>query len=200
MLDAAEALLADRSFEAVSVAAVAERAGVTIGAFYARFPDKDALLEALEERVTDAVLGVVSRATDPARWQGTTVAEALRAYLDDLVTVYHATRGAGRALVLRSHTDAGLRRRLERLNAEGPPRVLDFLLRHGGIRHPDPERGLEIGLLTIRSTLRELVLFDERWPGGSAFPAPILADELTRLFLRYLGIDGRRRVRLEPAG
>jgi AcrR family transcriptional regulator len=198
MLDAAEALLAERGFDEVSVAEIARRAGVTIGAFYARFPDKEALLEALEERVTEVTLATVSRATDPARWDGTTIEEALRSYCRELVDAYRETRGAGRALVLRSRHDPALKRRLGRLNTEGPPRVLEFLLAHGRIRHPDPERALRVALLAVRSTLRELILFGETWPGGAALPRDLLADELTRLFLGYLGIDGRRRLRAAP--
>jgi AcrR family transcriptional regulator len=200
MLDAAEALLAGRGFDEVSVAEIARRAGVTIGAFYARFSDKEALLEALEERVTDAVLATVSRATDPRRWEGTTVEAALRSYCRELVEVYRATRGAGRALVLRSRSDPALKRRLLRLNSEGPPRVLEFLLAHGRIRHPDPKRALQVALLAVRSTLRELILFGETWPGGSPLPPDLLAEELTRLFLGYLGIHGRQRLQAGRSG
>jgi AcrR family transcriptional regulator len=194
MLDAAEALLQSESFDAVSVAAIAARAGVTIGAFYARFPDKEALLEALEVRVTETVLAGLEQVTDPNALEGLTLAEALRRYFDALVAAYLATRGAGRALVLRSHTDGRLRGRLERLNTEGPPRVLRFLL-EGRIRHPEPKRALDLALLVVRSTLRETILFREPTLGGAAVAPAVLATELTRLFLAYLGLDGRTRLR-----
>jgi AcrR family transcriptional regulator len=185
LLDAAEALLQERSFDAVTLADIARRADVTIGAFYARFADKGALLEALEARLTEEVLEVMRRATDPARWTDVPVEEAMRRFLHDLVLVYRRTRGAGRALVLRSHTDLELRRRLERLNSEGLPRVLSFLLTRGGIRHPNPKLALRIGLLVVRSTLRETILFGEKAPGGAVPPA-VLADQLAAMFVRYL--------------
>jgi len=195
LLDAAEALLTEESFDQVTVAEIAARAGVTIGAFYARFADKDALLEALEEQVTEAVLAVVARATDPERWEGATVEEAFRRYLAELVAVYRQTRGAGRALVLQSHTDPALRQRLRRLNTEGPPKVLALVAGQAGIRHPAPNVGLAVAFLAVRSTLREVVLFGETGPGGAALSNDALAEELTRLFLGYLGIPGGARLR-----
>lgn len=195
LLDAAETLLTEASFDQVTVARIAARAGVTIGAFYARFADKDALLEALEERVTEAVLAVVNRAIDPARWEGATIEEAIRHYLAELIATYRETRGAGRALVLQAHTDPALRRRLHRLNVDGPPQVLELLRRHATIHHPAPKLGLEVGFLAVRSLLREILLFGETFPGGSALSDRALAEELTRLLLRYLGVRADARLR-----
>src|SRR5262245_60009024 len=92
LLDAAEALLQRKSFDRVSVAEIAGRAGVTIGAFYARFPDKEALLEALEAQVTESVLRRLERVTDRAALEGLTLEEGLRRYFDALVTAYQETR------------------------------------------------------------------------------------------------------------
>ena len=199
LLDAAETLLESESFDAVSVAEIARRAGVTTGAFYARFADKDALLEALELRVTETVLDRLRRVTERNALDGRTLAEALHRYFAALVDAYVTTRGAGRALVLRSHTDGKLRGRLERLNREGPPQVIDQLLAKAGIKHPKPKQGVELALLTVRSTLRETILFQEPRLNGGPVPPEILVEELTRMFIRYLGLDGRLRVVLPSA-
>src|SRR2546430_7916872 len=50
ILDAAERVLDEKSFTEATLAEIMERAGVTVGAFYRRFPDKDALLHLLDER------------------------------------------------------------------------------------------------------------------------------------------------------
>jgi len=47
MFDAAERLMAERSFEKITVQQIVKEAGTTIGAFYTRFKDKDALLESM---------------------------------------------------------------------------------------------------------------------------------------------------------
>ena len=50
ILNAAERVLEEKSFTEATLAEIMERAGVTVGAFYRRFPDKDALLHLLDER------------------------------------------------------------------------------------------------------------------------------------------------------
>jgi AcrR family transcriptional regulator len=50
LLDAASALFAERGFSGTSVAAIADRAGVTTGAIYSNFAGKDDLFTAVVER------------------------------------------------------------------------------------------------------------------------------------------------------
>jgi AcrR family transcriptional regulator len=195
MLDAAEALLQKQSFDAVSVNEIARAAGVTTGAFYTRFPDKEALLGALEDRLTTMMLSYIGEATRPERWAGVSLEEGMHRYCLGLIDIYVKTRGAGRALVLRSHTDAGLKRRLRRLNVEGLPRVLSVVVAQPGVTHERPELAVEIVLLAIRSVLRETVLFGEAWPGEDVLAPQVLAAELARLSVGYLGLRGRRAMR-----
>ncbi len=57
LLDAAKAVVADGGFHAVSIEAVARRAGITRPIVYRHFADLDALLDALVERETLRALG-----------------------------------------------------------------------------------------------------------------------------------------------
>ena len=50
LLDAAEAVLAEEGLEAATVPRIADRAGMSVGAVYRRFPDKDAVLRAVYGR------------------------------------------------------------------------------------------------------------------------------------------------------
>ena len=74
LLDAAEELIQEKGLADVSVPEIVRRAGSSVGGFYARFKDKDELLQALEERflhrldeqvveLSDA--GVLSGGCDP---------------------------------------------------------------------------------------------------------------------------------------
>lgn len=56
LLDAAEALFAEKGFAATSLAAVAEAARFTKGAVYGHFPDKESLFVAVFERVQTTAL------------------------------------------------------------------------------------------------------------------------------------------------
>lgn len=51
ILDAAAALIAEVGYEEITLRAVAKRSGAAIGSIYHFFPDKEALVNALLERV-----------------------------------------------------------------------------------------------------------------------------------------------------
>jgi AcrR family transcriptional regulator len=60
-LDTAAALFATVGYEAVTTNAIAERAGVSIGSLYRYFPDKQAILRALEQRRVQEVRALYDR-------------------------------------------------------------------------------------------------------------------------------------------
>ena len=53
LLDAAESLLDEKSWSEISVAEIAAKADSSVGAFYRRFSDKDALLHSIHERFVE---------------------------------------------------------------------------------------------------------------------------------------------------
>lgn len=68
LLDALDRLLRDRSFESITVLDLAREAGVSTGAFYARFSSKDDLLPELYSRFQDSLKEITDRELDPASW------------------------------------------------------------------------------------------------------------------------------------
>src|SRR5438094_10457784 len=70
LLDAAEAIIAERGVDGANVADVATRAGSSIGAFYARFHDKEGLLRTLFERFGEQAEATALVALDAERWDG----------------------------------------------------------------------------------------------------------------------------------
>jgi AcrR family transcriptional regulator len=58
-LEAAQRLLQTKGYEAMSIQDLLEELGVSRGAFYHYFDSKQALLEAVVDRITDAALGAV---------------------------------------------------------------------------------------------------------------------------------------------
>ena len=63
-LDAAEMLIRTKGYEETSIQDILDAVGASRGAFYHYFDSKDALLEAVVERMTDAVLSVVEPIAD----------------------------------------------------------------------------------------------------------------------------------------
>jgi AcrR family transcriptional regulator len=193
ILDAAEEILLEKSFDEASLQEIATRAGVTIGAIYGRFRDKSAMLNELERRLYVACEEFTEWDISPDHWQGRAFEEALGERLRVLANHYKRHRGVARALVLRSRTDPKLKRRLDKVNARTMPLIAENFARWGQFTHPEPERALRFANLAIRSVCREAILFGEGWPDGKAVSEAVLIDELTRMFMMYLGVTDRRR-------
>ncbi len=188
ILDAAELLVTEKGFEDTPVAEIAQRAGSSVGAFYARFQDKDALLHALYERYYDQAIATADAALDPERWEDARVAEILDAVVRFLVAIYREQCGLIRAFVIRNHRDAGFQARRERLSHYVSERLSALLhARKDEISHTNPERAAAFGLALVFSTLESVMLFGELRSGVLALSDDDLATELTRAYLAYLG-------------
>ena len=69
LLDAAEAIILEQGVEAANVAAVAKRAKSSVGAFYARFQDKETLVRAVCERFAFQARATMEGALPLGKWQ-----------------------------------------------------------------------------------------------------------------------------------
>lgn len=186
LLDAAEDMLLHASFDNTPIANIAAKADVTIGAFYARFKDKEALLRRLEERMNEDFLALnQNNAEDLAH---VTFQQMVLSHHRRLIGVYRRRQGIARALVLRSHSDRALKRRIEKLNLKNLPHFARAIRTHARIDHPHPDRAIRFALVAVRSICREVILFHESWPDAKPVTDEELAKELTRQFLNYLGV------------
>ncbi|MEJ7811961.1 MAG: TetR/AcrR family transcriptional regulator [Gemmatimonadaceae bacterium] len=193
LLEAAEAVLAEEGLDAATVPGIAGRAGLSVGVVYRRFPDKDALMRAVYERFFARSLDANREALDPARWEGVSAADAVRAVIRGLVHGYRRHRGLLRALLLyaQTHPDRDFRRRADAMNTETLRELGALILARGGeIAHPRPEAATEFGVLVIAAALNTLLLPEERRTAPFASDEA-LATELARMYLGYLGLpDG----------
>ena len=190
ILDAAEALVAEKGFADATVAEVARRAGSSVGSFYTRFHDKDGLLYALYDRYFEQATATADAALDPARWDGVGIAEILRSVTRFLVEVYRERAGLIRAFVQRNHSDANFQTRQERLSHYVNEKLSALLLaRAAEIAHPDPPRAAAFGLTLTVSTIESIVLFGEMRSNVLALSDDELAVELARAYLAYLGVS-----------
>ncbi len=189
LLDAAEALLAEKGFDDAGVAEIAARAGSSVGSFYARFPDKRALLHALQERFVEEGIATTDDALHPARWSGSPIPEIVGALVAFLVRI-HRERGALiRALRLAQATDPGFRESQRRL-VDQVARGLSALLlaRRAEISHPEPARAIAFGLWQLLASLLHGSLDPEEATSLRRVPERAVPTELTRAYLAYLGV------------
>lgn len=180
ILEASRELLAEQGADATSVQQIVERAGSSVGSFYARFDGKDDLLDYLERRVWDEARERWDRALEERAWGDVS--------LDELVP------GVVRVLLDVGRHEAGVRQALQLRRGAGddPEPVREFrehvrtgirglLLTHASeMEHPDPPGAVDVGLRVVVGGLRELEAVGE-WSDEE------MVGELSRLLLTYLG-------------
>lgn len=192
LLDAAEALLADKRFEDIHVAEVANRAGTSVAAVYRRFKDKEALLHALHERLCEEAFATADDALIPERWVGAGIREILDTVVPFLIDALEGREALDLAVYQRGLTDAAMRERSDRLIRyvmEGLSRLL--LERRDEIGHPDPERGVSFALVQLFAVLVQIYTAGRRDVALVRMGDREVIRELTRSCLAYLGVRDR---------
>jgi AcrR family transcriptional regulator len=189
ILDAAERILDDKSFSEATLVEIMERAGVTVGAFYRRFPDKNALLHLMDERFFGELYARGDAVLSVDRWPDASIADILGEFTREAVVIYRQRRGLLRSLFLRARIDPVIQETARQVNAHLIQRLVALLMpRAAQIRHPDPRRAIELGYMVLVGALRETTLFGEVWPSPSVADGLDLTGELTRVYLGYLGV------------
>ncbi|WP_410653051.1 TetR/AcrR family transcriptional regulator [Amycolatopsis sp. cmx-4-54] len=186
VLAAAEHVLAGQGFEEFTVGAVAEQAGMSVGAIYRRFAGKNQLLYA----VKDQLLGQLE----------TGVNEALRSAESGLSGVVGAFTHALAGTFARH--DRIFSELLDNQRAEGRDRglqALDTIQRDfvaaarpcfGEIRRADGERAIRMASRTIIGSCVHRAASGRYWSDGLGWDG--WASETTEMALAYLGSGSSR--------
>ena len=191
MLDAAEALLDKKNFDEVTIAQIAKKARVSVGLFYTRFDDKDALLSAMYEQHMVELRATTAKMFDPERWSAVSVTQFIEELVAFMVRFHRRKRGLLRALVLRHHSHPGRRYEdpAERTKTAIASVGRFLATRADEIRHSDPRLAGSLGFLFVLGALREKILFSEGAASALRISDKRLAKELTTAFLGYLGLS-----------
>ena len=188
ILDVSQSLLEEKGFDELTIAEIVQRANCSVGAFYGRFRDKEALLHALDERFFQEFITESEVILDARRWEGKPIAEIIEVVIAFLVGVYGKQIGVLRALTLRARLNHDVRfGEREQTAWELFPRLQELLLaRADEIAHPNPELAVRLGFLQVFYALREVLLW-EHLKSGFSISNDQLVSELTCSYLAYLG-------------
>lgn len=189
------ALLRERDFESVTVAAIASRAGVSVGGFYARFEGKEALLHALAADVIADCYAALDSAFAPSRIARASVEGVVRAYVRVMVEKFRLHRNAIVQIIRHARAGDplhGLAVRDFNDRVHGQLRAL-LQERRAFIAHPDPDFAVNIGLFLVSAAAREAVLGDALRAYPIKVTDEILIEELTRAYVAYLRPRPRRK-------
>jgi AcrR family transcriptional regulator len=190
LLEAAEEVITERGFDNATVSEIVRRANSSVGAMYARFHDKDSLLVCLHERFCEQALATTESALDPARWEGASIAEIFATTTPFLVETFHQKRGLIRAFIVRGSGSDQFLERASRVSRAVSERLIALLMaRRDEIKHPDPVLAVDFGLRMTFDTLDSETFYADYQRGQIKLTREQLAEELTRAFLSYLGVD-----------
>lgn len=193
LLKAAAEVLGQHGVEGTTIPRIAAHAGLTPGAVYRRFNDKDELLETV-------ILGILERQDERLRTGLTPEMTAqiplpvfAEQMVHSLVVSYRANAGLMRAMrqFVWARLDTEFWKKACRLEVRSYERLVElFLASAKDIPHPEPKMAVSLGMMMVISTLHELVLNTSEirmWKGLLPQDDRRLKEELTRAFLSYLG-------------
>jgi AcrR family transcriptional regulator len=191
ILDAAAQILETKTFEKLTIAEVVQKANTSVGAFYGRFKDKEALLQALDERFFKEFEEEIEFLLAPSNWAGKPISYIIRSATRLMVQTYSKDRGVLRSLNLKArlYDDFHFKKREQRAWNELFPLLQDTLLSHQDeISHPDPGLAIRLGFQQMFFTMREVLLW-EPLREDVPYDNEELIAELTRAYLAYLGVQ-----------
>lgn len=175
-------LLQQREFDEISIAELAQKAGYSVGAFYARFRSKDELFDALlAQHIEDRFASrsrIFAEATDE-----TLVGELM----EDLVDYYWARRRFWRAALIRSMKDPEFWEPVRRQGLEFGAWLIERIGARAGRALTEVEQAnvrfaLQLALGTINNTIINR-------PGPIFMEQVLFVEQLTRAFRLVSGYD-----------
>jgi AcrR family transcriptional regulator len=188
ILDVAELLLRDKSFDDIHVRDLALRADTSVAAFYRRFKDKDGLLHALHERRCEEAFATADDALAPTRWEGASIADILFSIFPFLIEVMRPNESLYRAIYQRAMSDELMRERAIKLDRYVMSGLFDLLIsRRDEIHHPNPEAAVSFALTQAMALLIQQYTVGIRDMGTVPMSDDMIARELATSCLAYLG-------------
>lgn len=191
-------VLGQHGVEGTTIPRIAQHAGLTPGAIYRRFHDKDALLEA-------TILGILERQDERTRANLTPAAAAqiplpvfAEQVIGGMVLSYRVNAALLRAMrtFVRSRSNAAFHKKATKMETRAFEHVVGLFMTHRkDIKHPDPRTAISLAFMMVSSTLFDWVVMPLDVGAWKSFlPKDDLAlkRELTRAFLSYLGVEQKR--------
>jgi AcrR family transcriptional regulator len=199
LIDTAFALLDEKEIDEISVAELAQKAGYSVGAFYARFRSKDELFDAM-------VLRHVQNRREVRRRQFATTEDSdlLHELLDETVHYYWGRRRFWRAALIRSIREPDFWAPMRKLSHEfGDALLARFRARAGRALTEREKSNVRFAVQLAFGLINNTIL---NRPGPFFLEQELFVDNLVRAFKLVSGYDElgaarsrRRGARRKPA-
>lgn len=194
LLKATIEVLDKDGIEGATIPRIAARAGLSPGAVYRRFPDKDALMREVCIRVFESNYKQMRELFAAERWKDKSLEEIARSVVELTLKGNRSHRGLMRAVIffVWQHWDAAFVRRCDEVEWKTFQDIAELLLtRRREIRHPHPETAVRFAILTLAIAAQGILVLPPNPKDLSRLLPDIdahLEHELLKMFLRYLGL------------
>jgi AcrR family transcriptional regulator len=186
LMQAGYALLEEGGVDALTVAAVAERAGMAVGSIYRRFGDKEGLLLAIQHAFTENLQAEITQRMSPERLRllrdpAVAIAEVVGAITD----AFRAHEALLRVFLLLGTRHEAVRVEGSRVSVEGNHNFAEAL-RHIAVAHPDPEAALDFAFRLVYATIAHRITQGEFLESDRPLPWDELRSHLQTAVISYL--------------
>lgn len=187
-VEAAQRLLArGKAFADLGVAELAKEAGSSVGAFYSRFRDKEALLHVLQielNREGSATGAETFRIGQSAAFP---LDMLVRGFVTLAVSTYRQQLGLRRAILVEMSHNAELRARATELSRETCEGLVELVAaRFPGAPRPRVIDVVDVAHRMVYGLLDQRLLFSPSSPTARELSDQVLVDELTAAIHAYL--------------
>jgi len=188
IVQAAEELLAERTFEESTVDDIVARAGSSKGSFYSRFADKEALLAYLGGECIARAKATWAEQLGPEDYADAPLEDVVDAFVGRLLDEYRRAGGVMRALFLEARLNPGSE--FEQMTDSLDGHIRDALERllsaRDDVPHRSPRLAATTTMLLLDSAIREAVFYSNDRGGPLAVRPKDLRGELVRASCAYL--------------
>lgn len=199
ILEAAEEQIRNGGLEALTISGVVNSVGLSVGAFYARFPDKTALLHAVQKRFHDRLEPVIRTQLIEETAGAADLAGAVHQAIDVLIRNVVSERELSRAFMSLSVFDPILRAKGESVNRERRDVFSEVLMAHRDeIAHPDPALAIDVAYGMYAAVVRGHLVFGPEHELYYGITYETLYEELKRALTLYLKGEATAHVPSEP--
>lgn len=193
VVEAATSLLEESGFDGFTIQDVSRRAGVSVGAIYARFGSKESLLRAVHGHAMDAI-GAQHDAVESPDEPSASAADAITSAVRRLADIFHGNEGLLRAFMHLGAIDDVIAHRGSQASIDLAHRFAAAVLAYRDeLGHADPEKAVDVAYRMAYCTFARQVMYGPTFESDRPVSWEELVSEVAHACRAYLLDPGAPR-------